>query len=101
MARQQARQSQTMGYLNLGANVLMSGLGILSDENTNHTIDYLNSGLEILRQLRPVSFYYKEDFTDMPDRKHYGFIAQEYQEHMPDATYTLIVLVYFVLIQWS
>lgn len=58
-----------------------------SDETTKNTIEKLDDALSLLRELRPVSFYYNEEYTLDPHRLHYGFIAQEYQEHMPDATY--------------
>ena len=89
-AREQAGRANTMGWVNMGVGLLKTAAPYLlaSDEKTKHTVNQLQSGLEILRQLRPVSFYYKDEYTDMPNRKHYGFIAQEYQEHMPDATYT-------------
>ena len=61
---------------------------MMSDENTKHTIDRVEDALEALRSLRPVSFYYKEEYSARPERMHYGFIAQEYQKVMPDATYT-------------
>ena len=37
--------------------------------------------------MKPVSFYYKEEFSLSPEREHNGFIAQDYQKVMPDATY--------------
>ena len=58
-----------------------------SDETIKNTIEELDDALSVLRELRPVSFYYNEEYTLDPHRLHYGFIAQEYQEHMPDATY--------------
>jgi hypothetical protein len=60
----------------------------LSDEDTKHTIDKLENACETLRQLKPVTFYYKEEYSQHPERMHYGFIAQDYQKVMPDATYT-------------
>ena len=59
-----------------------------SDERTKHTINEIEQATSLLRGLRPVTFYYKDDYTDDPKRKHYGFIAQEYERLMPDATYT-------------
>lgn len=59
----------------------------LSDETTKHTIDKLENACGVLRELNPVSFYYKEEYSSSPERMHYGFIAQEYQKVMPDATY--------------
>lgn len=61
---------------------------LASDEDTKHTIDKLENACETLRQLKPVTFYYKEEYSQHPERMHYGFIAQEYQKVMPDATYT-------------
>ena len=61
---------------------------LASDEDTKHTIDSLENACETLRQLKPVTFYYKEEYSQNPERMHYGFIAQEYQKVMPDATYT-------------
>lgn len=65
----------------------IGGAALMSDETTKNTIEELDDALSLLRELRPVSFYYNEEYTLDPHRLHYGFIAQEYQEHMPDATY--------------
>lgn len=65
----------------------IGGALLMSDESTKNTIERLDDALSLLRELRPVSFYYNEEYTLDPHRLHYGFIAQEYQEHMPDATY--------------
>lgn len=85
--RQQGAASRTSGLLRGGLSLLTAGLSLFSDERTKHTINKLESGLEILRKLKPVTFYYKEEYSSTPERKRYGFIAQEYKEHMPDATY--------------
>ena len=75
---------------------IMSGIGavagaalplMMSDEETKHTIDTIDDALETLRNLRPVTFYYKEEFSSNPERMHHGFIAQEFQKVVPDATY--------------
>lgn len=65
----------------------IGGAALMSDKTTKNTIEELDDALSLLRELRPVSFYYNEEYTLDPHRLHYGFIAQEYQEHMPDATY--------------
>ena len=62
-------------------------LAFMSDEDTKHTIDEIENACEVLRELRPVTFFYKEEYSAAPERMHYGFIAQEYQKVMPDATY--------------
>ena len=59
----------------------------LSDESTKHTVDTIDDALETLRNLRPVTFYYKEEFSSSPERMHHGFIAQEFKQVVPDATY--------------
>ena len=69
------------GSLALGA------VSLFSDEDTKHTIDEIDDALDTLRKLRPVTFYYKEEYTENPHLMHHGFIAQEYQKVMPDATY--------------
>ena len=62
-------------------------IAALSDIDTKHTVERIDDALELLRQLKPVTFYYKEEYSSSPERMHYGFIAQDYQEIMPDATY--------------
>jgi len=58
-----------------------------SDERTKHTIEKLDDVTLMLRELNPVSFYYKDEYTNDPERMHYGFIAQEYKDVMPDAVH--------------
>lgn len=64
-----------------------AALPLLSDETTKTQIEPIENALEILRNLKPVSFHYNEDYSCTPERLHYGFIAQEYAKVMPDATY--------------
>ena len=59
----------------------------LSDETTKETIERIDDALATLRDLKPVSFYYKEEYSIYSERMHYGFIAQDYVKVMPDATY--------------
>ena len=59
----------------------------LSDESTKDNVKAIDDALETLRQLRPVTFNYKEEWSMWPERTHHGFIAQEYKEVMPDASY--------------
>ena len=80
------RASKTAGIIT-GLGSLAMGALALSDEDTKHTIDEIDDALETLRNLRPVTFYYKEEYTENPHLMHHGFIAQEYQKVMPDATY--------------
>jgi len=59
----------------------------LSDETTKYDVKRIDSALEKLRNLKPVTFHYKEEFSSSPERMHHGFIAQEFQKVLPDATY--------------
>ncbi len=59
----------------------------LSDETTKFDVKYIDTAVEKLRNLRPVTFHYTGEFSDEPERMHHGFIAQEFQEVLPDATY--------------
>ena len=59
----------------------------LSDATTKNDIKPIEDALTKLRELRPVTFHYKEEWSSSPERMHHGFIAQEYREVIPDATY--------------
>ena len=63
------------------------GAALLSDKTTKNTIENIDNALSILRDLKPVTFYYNEEYSSNPERLHYGFVAQEYRKVMPDATY--------------
>lgn len=80
------------GALDVVGKVAKVGLPLLfsamSDEKVKNTIEAIEDATSKLRALRPVSYYYNEGYTDAPERKHHGFIAQQYQEVLPDATYT-------------
>ena len=67
--------------------IAAAGIGLLSDETTKFDVKRIDSALETLRNLRPVTFHYKEEFSTSPERMHHGFIAQEFQKVLPDATY--------------
>ena len=80
-----AKQGATMGAVGKIAGAAL-GMFSFSDETTKTNIEKIDSALEKLRNLKPVSFYYKKEYGD-PSRKHHGFIAQEYKQVLPDATY--------------
>ena len=73
------------GIINTGATLI--GSALISDERTKNNIEHIQDALATLRELRPVTFYYNEEYSSTPERLHHGFIAQEYIKHMPDATY--------------
>ena len=76
------KQSSMMGAIGSIGSALIG----LSDETTKTAIEPIDSALEKLRELKPVTFYYKPEFKDHT-RKHHGFIAQEFEQVLPDATY--------------
>ena len=67
--------------------IIGAGLTLFSDRDTKDNIERIEDALTQLRQLKPVTFNYKPEYSTSPERLHYGFIAQEYKEVMPDATY--------------
>ncbi len=69
------------------AGIGLVGSALLSDEKTKNNIEHIQDALATLRELRPVTFYYNEEYSSTSERLHHGFIAQEYAKHMPDATY--------------
>lgn len=69
--------------------VVKIGLGIaaLSDKRLKNSIKDLDEALDLLRELRPVTYYYNKESGEDTTRMHYGFIAQEYNKVLPDAVY--------------
>jgi len=88
-AQKEAAQAEAAGSMAGSAMGMVGSIGaaLISDETTKNTIESIDDALTTLRQLRPVSFYYNEEYSSSPERLHYGFIAQQYARVMPDATY--------------
>ena len=86
-AKSSAEKSKTGSIMGTIGTIASVALPLLSDERTKHTIEKLDDVTLMLRELNPVSFYYKDEYTNDPERMHYGFIAQEYQNVMPDAVH--------------
>jgi hypothetical protein len=89
-AQKSAAQSAAQG--SMFGSIAKAGIGLigsiaLSDERTKNTIEHIDDALTTLRQLKPVSFYYNEEYSSNPERIHNGFIAQEYAKVLPAATY--------------
>lgn len=59
----------------------------MSDRSTKENIVNIEDALSTLRELKPVTYNYKEEYTTEFNRVHHGFIAQEYEQVLPDATY--------------
>ncbi len=78
-------KGSTMGSI-FGAIGSIGG-ALLSDETTKNNVEHIENALATLRDLKPVTFYYNEEYSSSPERLHHGFIAQDYIKVMPDATY--------------
>ena len=86
-AAAQASAAKSAGMMSGIGSIAGAAIGLLSDETTKERIYKIDDALQTLRELRPVSFHYTEEFSCSPERKHHGFIAQDYAEVLPDATY--------------
>jgi len=78
-----SKQSSMMGAIGSIGGALIG----LSDETTKYDVKRIDTALETLRNLKPVTFHYKEEYSSSPERMHHGFIAQEFKKVLPDATY--------------
>ena len=88
VAKAQADASKQDAMMGGIAKIATAGLGLLgSDESIKTDIKRIDTALEKLRNLNPVTFRYKEEYSSSPERLHHGFIAQEFQKVLPDATY--------------
>ena len=84
----QENAQQTAGAIGTVANVFKTALPLItSDETIKNTIEKIEDATCKLRALRPVSYYYNEEYSSSPERQHHGFIAQQYRHVLPDATY--------------
>ena len=79
-----AKQGSMFGAI---GKIASAAIPLFSDETTKSDIKRIDTALETLRNLKPVTFHYKEEFSSSPERMHHGFIAQEFQKVLPDATY--------------
>ena len=83
---------QVMGQIGSTALMVAGQVGMAalmaSDERWKKNIEDIEDGLSLIRSLRPVSFNYNETYPHAnTNRKHHGFIAQEYKNTFPDATF--------------
>ena len=86
-AEAEASASKQNGIMGAIGSIAGAAIPLLSDETTKYDVKRIDTALETLRNLRPVTFHYKEEFSSSPERMHHGFIAQEFQKVLPDATY--------------
>ena len=86
-AAQAQADAAKMGSMMEGiGSIASAAIPLLSDESTKTAITPIDSALAKLRELKPVTFYYKSEYGDHT-RMHHGFVAQDYKKVMPDATY--------------
>ena len=88
-AKAEAEATKSSAIMSAFGGIASAGLGLIkpSDETIKTDIKPIDSALEKLRNLKPVTFHYKEEYSTSPERMHHGFIAQEFQKVLPDATY--------------
>ena len=65
----------------------IAATAMISDERTKNTVEKLDDACKLIRDLQPVTFYYNKEFSERPEKMHYGFIAQQYVHVMPDHTF--------------
>lgn len=78
--------NQFAGYFNGGTTQINGTFVNSSDARLKHDIAALDNGLEQILALRPVSFAWNTD--EAGAAHHYGFIAQEVQQVIPDLVIT-------------
>ena len=82
-----AGEAQQNAWKSVGLQLAGTALGFVSDKRTKHDINPIDDALQKLRELKPVTFKYNEGYNVDSDRLHHGFIAQEYKDVLPDATF--------------
>ena len=89
-AAKSAARSQSKGSMMGSAFSAIGSIGgalLMSDRETKENIASIEDALTTLRQLKPVTYNYREEWSSSYEREHNGFIAQDYMEVLPDATY--------------
>ena len=85
------------GDVKVTGTVMCTSITQTSDVNTKNNINYLqDNALNSIMRLKPISFYYNENDklfnsensqSPAAQQMHYGFIAQELQEILPEIVY--------------
>ena len=89
-AAKEAAQSQAQGSMMgsaLSAVGTIGGALLMSDESTKENVTVIDDGLSVIKRLQPKTYNYKPEWQGYSNRKHSGFIAQEYQSVIPEGTY--------------
>ena len=86
----EAAQAQAQGSMMGSAFSAIGSIGgalLLSDETTKENVAVIEDGMSVIKKLKPKSYNYKPEWQGYSNRKHSGFIAQEYQKVIPEGTY--------------
>ena len=90
-AAKDAAQSQAQGSMMGSAFGAIGSIGGaligLSDATTKENVATIDDGLSVIKKLQPKTYNYKPEWQGYSNRKHSGFIAQEYQKVIPEGTY--------------
>lgn len=89
-AAKKAARAEAQGSMTGSALSAIGTIGsalLLSDETTKENIAVIDDGLSVIRKLTPKTYNYKAEWQGYSNRKHSGFIAQEYQKVIPEGTY--------------
>lgn len=87
IADKRVSSNQFGGAVKAGLGLALGAVSLFSDVKTKNSIEEIENATKLLKELRPVSFYYNEKYSNHHNRLNYGFLAQEYVKVMPDATY--------------
>lgn len=86
-AAQSEAQGSMMGSALSAVGTIGGALIGLSDASTKENVATIDDGLSVIKQLQPKTYNYKPEWQGYSNRKHSGFIAQEYQKVIPEGTY--------------
>ena len=89
-AAKEAAQAEANGSMMGSAFSAIGSIGgalLMSDESTKENVAVIDDGLSVIKKLKPKTYNYKPEWQGYSNRKHSGFIAQEYQSVIPEGTY--------------
>ena len=89
-AAKDAARSEANGQMfgsALSAIGTIGGALLLSDATTKENVIEIDDGLSVIKKLKPKTYNYLPEWQSYSNRKHSGFIAQEYQKVIPEGTY--------------
>ena len=89
-AAEAAAKSKANGQMVGSALSMVGTIGgalLMSDQSTKENVEVIDDGLSVIKRLQPKTYNYKPEWQGYSNRKHSGFIAQEYQQVIPEGTY--------------